>query len=110
MPRIVLTYADVLTAHPDESRLFQGVVVDFEIAPSGAIGSLTLQNAKRGSGRGEQFKWKDIPTSRFVIIGSQIHSINVRYVGVDVQPPTDSTHRFWHHARICWRSFWLEEP
>src|SRR5205807_9531423 len=32
MPRIVLTYADVLTAHPDESRLFQGVVVDFEIA------------------------------------------------------------------------------
>jgi len=99
----------VLTQHGNDSVLYQGVVLDFEISPGGSIESLTLLDAKRGSGRGEQFKWKDIPSNRFTIMGSKIHSINMRYVSLDIQPPKGRA-GVWYHVRKCWRSFWLEEP
>jgi hypothetical protein len=108
LPRAVLPYVDVMTRLPDkdgsQTRLFRGVVVDFEISSSGAIDSLTLRNAVRGSGRGPDFKWKDIPSSRLVIMGSTIHSVNITYLGID--QPSGSRHR----ARIWWRSFIFEEP
>src|SRR5262249_22713221 len=109
-PRQVLSYVDVLTRLPDkdgsQTRLFRGVVIDFEIAPSGSLDSLTLQNAVRGSGRGNEFQWKPIPSSRLIIVGNTIHSINVTYFGVDSADEASRLGRL----RTWLRSFMLEEP
>jgi hypothetical protein len=109
MPRVVLAYIDVLTEHPDGSRLYRGLVVDFEISAGGSIETLTLRDAKRGRGRGGEFTWVDIPSDRFTVMGSTIHSINMTYIGVDDRPP-DRLGRVRYHLRKFARSFLLEEP
>jgi hypothetical protein len=110
LPRVVLSYVDVLTRLPDkdgaQTRLYRGLVVDFEISSSGTIDSLTLKNAVRGSGRGTDFKWKDIPSTRFLIMGSTIHSINVTYLEIDQQDKP----RGLRNIRVWFRRFFLEEP
>jgi hypothetical protein len=114
LSRRVLAYVDVLTEHPGEapenSRLYRGLVVDFEISPTGGLDSLTLRDAKRGSGRRDDFKWKDIPSSRFMIVGSKIHSINVTYIELDEELPRTRWARLGYHARLLLRRFLFEEP
>ena len=110
IPKDVRSYADVLTKLPDEdgshARLFRGVVLDFHISPTGGIETLTLGDAKRGKGRGEAFEWKRIPSNRFVLMGSDIHSINVTYFAMD-DPDHDPSRR--DRWRSWWRSFCLEQ-
>lgn len=111
--RIVMAWVDVLTEHPGEgeerSRLYRGLVSDFEISGDGALASLTLSDATRGKGRGEKFEWKPIPSDRITLMGSTIHSINVTYVQVD-DMPSDAWPRFRHRVRAWFRSFIFEEP
>lgn len=111
MPRVVLAYVDVLTRLSDkegsQTRLYRGLVVDFEISSAGSIDSLTLKNAVRGRGRGDEFEWVDIPSTRLVIMGSTIHSINITYLGID---KSDQARAFGHGFRVWFRSFLLEEP
>lgn len=111
MPRVVLSYVDVLTRLPDkdgsQTRLFRGLVVDFDISPSGTIDSLTLKDALRGSGRGLDFKWVTIPSTKLLVMGSTIHSINVTYLAID-QPA--QSNGFWPRVRIWCRSFMFQEP
>lgn len=111
LPRTVLGYVDVMTRLPDkdgsQTRLFRGLVIDFELSASGTLDSITLTNAVRGSGRGDDFKWKPIPSSRLLIMGSTIHSINITYFAVD-QPAQSNTY---HGKFIAWlKSFALEDP
>ena len=110
LPRVVLAYVDVLTRLPDQdgpqTRLFRGLVVDFEIAPSGALDTLTLKDAVRGKGRGMDFQWVAIPSTRLLIMGSTIHSINVTYLSLDQPRPSSVRARL----RIWFRSFLFEEP
>lgn len=110
LPRVVLAYVDVMTRLPDkegaQTRLFRGLVVDFEISASGALESLTLRNAVRGSDRGDKFYWKDIPSTRLVIMGSTIHSINITYVAVE---PETGPASYGQRARAWFRSFLVEE-
>jgi hypothetical protein len=108
-PRVVVAYVDVLTEHPDGSRLYRGVVVDFEIAPSGALDSLTLQGAKRGRGRGADFDWVDIPSDRLVVLGNKIHSINIAYVGIGQEPATPWL-KVKGALRTYYRSLVFQEP
>jgi hypothetical protein len=107
-PRGVISYVDVMTKLPDrdgsQTRLFRGVILDFQIAPTGGIESLTLGQAKRGKGREKEFRWLEIPSSRLVIMGGDIHSINVTYFTIGEEyPPT-----FGERCRIWCRSFWRE--
>ena len=99
-PRNVLARVDVLAAHPEGSRLYRGLVVDFRIGGDGAIHSLTLRETLRGSGRGRYFKWKTIPSNTLSIMGSMIHSINVTYYAVENMPKPK-----W----VIFRRFFLEE-
>jgi hypothetical protein len=109
----VLAYVDVLTEHPGEaperSRLFRGLVVDFEISSVGGIDSLTLRDSTRGKGRGSEFEWVSIPSSRLIIVGSTIHSINMTYVAIE-EPELRGRARFHQRLRIFARRFFLEEP
>ncbi len=111
LPRNVVSYVDVLTDLPDQdgskTRLFRGLVIDFETSPSGGLESLTLKNAFRGKGRGPDFKWAPIPSSRFLIMGSAIHSINVTYLSIgETDAPTG-----WKVRTLGWlRSFIRGEP
>jgi hypothetical protein len=109
LPRGTISYVDVLTKHPEGSRLYRGLVADFEIATDGKIDSLTLRLARRGSGRGAEFVWKDIPSNTLTVMGSAIHSINVTYYHVDDRP-TKRRDRLAHDLRVCLRSFLFEEP
>jgi len=110
MPRVVLAYVDVLTEHPeDRSRLYRGLVVDFEIAANGDISSLTLHDTQRGKGRGDDFAWRPIPSNRLTIMGSTIHSINVTYIALDEQPQ-HGWRRWLARVRSWWRSFIAQEP
>jgi hypothetical protein len=111
-PRTVLSYVDVMTKLPDmdgdqpvQTRLFRGVVQDFQISTTGGIETLTLRRAKRGKGRGDKFEWKPIPSSRLVLMGSDIHSINVTYFAID--DPDDVS--FADKCRAWWLSWWREE-
>jgi hypothetical protein len=111
-PRYVVSFVDVLTKLPDadgsQTRLFRGVVVDFQINPAGGIETLTLGEAKRGKGRGADFHYKPVPSDRLVLMGSDIHSINITYVTVEPDPDHVPTLR--DRRRLWWRRFWLEEP
>ena len=106
--RDVVSFVDVLTKLPDadgsQTRLFRGVVSDFELSPAGAIEALTLLHARRGKGRGKDFEWREIPSDRFLILGKDIHSINLTYVVIEAQDDPVSAWRRW------WRSFCFEEP
>jgi hypothetical protein len=106
-PRRVLAYVDVMTRLPEEkdgpqTRLYRGLVIDFELSTSGSLESLTLKNAFRGSGRREAFTWKEIPSTRLLIMGSTIHSINITYVGVE------ENLLFGARARLWLKSFFHE--
>ncbi|HWK12197.1 MAG TPA: hypothetical protein VNR64_19200 [Vicinamibacterales bacterium] len=110
-PRDLVAFVDVLTKLPDadgsQTRLFRGVVIDFQISPAGGIETLTLGEAKRGKDRGDAFHWKPIPSDRLVLMGMDIHSINVTYVSVETE--LDHVPTFWDRSRRWWRSFLLEE-
>lgn len=104
-PRTVLPAVNILSTHPDGSRMYKGIVVDFEIAANtGAIQFLILTATYRGKGRGKRFKWIPVPSDRFVIMGSTIHSVNVSYVAVELQKPS----RHWLNTWI--RRFLRQEP
>lgn len=105
-PRVVLAWVDVLTEHPDGSRLYRGLVRQFELGATGSLDSLTLTDATRGRGRGGDFQWISVPSSRLVIMGSKIHSINVTYVTIENQQPLGILAKL----RRWWRSFIFEEP
>lgn len=111
-PRGTIAYVDVMTKLPatdgSPTRLFRGVVLDFQITSGGGIESITLGNAKRGKGRNSEFHWVDIPSSRLVLMGSDIHSINVTYFTVQKDP--DKPPDFRDQCRIWWRSFCREQP
>lgn len=113
LPRGVLGYVDVLTEHPgeppDNSRLYRGLVVDFEISSTGGIESLTLRDSKRGKNRGSDFEWKAIPSSRMIIVGSTIHSINMTYVALE-EPELSGIPRLRDGVRMFIRRFIFEEP
>lgn len=110
LPKDVISYTDVMTRLPDadgsQTRLFRGVVLDFHISPTGGIETLTLGDAKRGQGRRDDFRWKPIPSHRLVLMGRDIHSINVTYVAID---DPDDVPRFRDRWLSWWRSFWLEQ-
>lgn len=95
--RDVVAFVDVLASHPDGSRLYRGIVSEFEISDSGALQQLTLNGATRGKGRGEGFKWAEIPGDGFIILGSCVHSINITYVALGGGKSS------------FWRRFLLEE-
>jgi hypothetical protein len=83
----VLAFVDVLAEHAeDRTRLYRGLVADYDMAPDGKLESLTLKGARRGKGRGKDFKFIPIPSSLLVIMGCKIHSINVTYFNIDDDP------------------------
>jgi hypothetical protein len=114
LPRRVVSYVDVLTTlsgePPDNSRLYRGIVIDFEISSSGGIDSLTLIHALRSSGRGDKFTWKNIPSDRLLIVGTMIHSINLTYFALEEPVPSHKSDRVRHEISSVWRRFVFEEP
>jgi hypothetical protein len=102
-------YADVLAEHPGEkSRLYRGLVEDFELAKDGSIKALTLTDADRGKGRGDDFKWIPIPGDQLIIMGERIHSINMRYVHIEARSVYPD--RKLLGTRLFLRSLFLQEP
>jgi hypothetical protein len=90
LPSSVVSYVDILAEHAeDKTRLYRGAVVDYDMAADGKLESICLRGAKRGKGRGDQFKWEDIPSDYFMIMGCKIHSINVTYYEVEEVPDGD---------------------
>jgi len=87
----------------DGSRLYRGVVINFQPSDSGGLQLLTLSVVKRGTGRGQDFVWLDVPGDELMLLGSCIHSINLTYVDVPGVPTETSFAGFW-------RRFWLDEP
>jgi hypothetical protein len=105
--RVDYTIADVLTTLPSDadggSRLFRGVVSHFEPSNSGGLQLLMLSPAYRGKLRDEHFHWVDIPGDEMVLLGSNIHSINVAYL--EFEPNRDES-----AFRAFSRRFFTEEP
>lgn len=99
--RNLLLHADVLT----RTALYQGVVQDKVLGVNGALNSLTLAQPRRFLR--EEYKeaqaadkhvsakgyWRDIPGNLFVIVGSEIANVNLRYVsatsGIAAHEPTE---------------------
>jgi len=110
LPRRVIPEADVLVSHPgtEGSRLYAGTVLGFEVTSTGDIKELVLGTTSRHKGRGEEAKLAEIPGARFIVIGSTIHSINMRYSAPD--PPADRNARRRYDLASWWRSFRFEEP
>jgi hypothetical protein len=109
IPRAVLPWVDVVVTHPEEgSRIYTGVVSSFEVSRDGDIKELVLGGAHRGKGRGRNFKWVDLKSDKFVILGNTIHSINLRYLGID--PPAEKWKRIRRQIRGFFRSLLLAEP
>ena len=89
LPRDVLAWVYILASHAeDKTRLYRGLVSDYDMGSDGKLESIILFGAKRGKRRGDAFEWVDIPGDLFVVLGSTIHSINVEYWGVDDSPDT----------------------
>ncbi len=105
LPRQVLPIADVLVEHEGTSRLYQGIVVEFEVDRDGDLREIILREAKRYrpvvSGETES-PWKAIPGYHFVLPASRIENINLRYVSIE-HPPSGRI-RGWLH------SFWIQDP
>ena len=78
----LVPHADVLTSHPDGSRLYRGAVKGFDVNRDGTLSRVVLTNAERGAARDAAFEWKPIPGDSLVLMGSHIHSINMRYVTI----------------------------
>ncbi len=109
-PRTLLPYADVLSAHPSEgSRLYRGLVEQLSFTADGEIKELVLTNAFRGKGRGPEFQWKEIPSNQFMLLGRNLHSVNMRYfeIAAEVSGRLSRTSRW---LRGVLRSFLFEEP
>lgn len=89
LPKTVLAFVDILCEHAeDKTRIYRGLVTDFDMTPDGKLESLILRGTKRGKGRGKDFEWSAIPSDHFVVMGSTIHSINVTYF--EVHPAQES--------------------
>lgn len=112
--RLKIPVADVLVEHPaDGSRLYAGIVAGFESTEDGKIDQLLLVATQRHSGRGPATTLKDIPGDLFVIVGSTIHSINMRYEDAKDLGMTHPVSRWQNclaHARAMLRAFCFEEP
>lgn len=109
-PRKVLPHADILAGHPSEgSRLYRGIVTQFSFTTDGEIKELVLADAHRGKGRTSEFEWKRIPSNQFVLLGRNIHSVNMRYFGIRPEQP-NWPRRLWRWVVDRGRSFVLEEP
>ena len=101
--RRTAVYLDILTK---SDKLYQGALLDKALAADGTLVSVILGSPKRfdragylkakeaAGGYTEQAPfWKDIPTKMFVVMASDINTINIRYVSraADVVPlKTDS--------------------
>ncbi len=87
-PWFTLVYADVLTVLPEGNTiLYRGIVEGFEVSSDNIeISNIALIDAERGNGkRGDEFEWKNIPGEKIVLFGSNIQSINLTYIPVDVK-------------------------
>lgn len=83
----MLAFVYILVSHAEEkTRLYRGLVADYDMGHDGKLESIIPRGAMRGQGRGDAFTWVEIPGDMFVILGSAIHSINVEYWGVDDSP------------------------
>jgi hypothetical protein len=90
LPRDVLAWVYILVEHAeDKTRLYRGLVVDYDMGSDGKLDSIILRGAKRGKGRRGDFGWIDIPGDLFVVLGSTIHSINVEYWRVEDSPDSE---------------------
>ena len=87
--RSLSIHIDILTK---SDKLYQGAFADKALAGDGSLVSITLANPKRfdrpayqrakdrdPDAKSEAF-WKEIPTNMFLIMGSEIHTINLRYL------------------------------
>lgn len=102
MPPTSISVADIMATLPgDSTRLYRGVVDSFQLSSSGGLELIKLKDAKRGKGRGEEFRWVPIPGSGIMLLGHCIHSINVTYVALD-DPDFNPRHSLL-------RRFFLEE-
>jgi len=87
LPPGALAWVDVLAEHSeDRTRLYRGLVFDYDMVPDGKLESITLNGARRGRGRGDTFEWIAIPSSHLVVMGCKIHSINVTYHDINDEP------------------------
>ncbi|MBI2407512.1 MAG: hypothetical protein HYV19_04335 [Gemmatimonadetes bacterium] len=115
MPDGCLPYADVMVEQAGETKLYQGMVHEFEPNGSGELGRLHLGDAHRGEGRSGAFEWKRIPGQVLVIAGPCIRSINMRYLGIESsEPASDAAVPWWQRGWrgiVKWtRRFLFEEP
>lgn len=111
LPRTVATQADIMAEMPgEESRLYRGYIVGFEVNRDGEMQRLVLDEVERGSGRGDDFTWKSIPGDAFVLLGSEIHSVNLTYWDITGEPPGKWWRRAWEAKKAWWKSFLLQEP
>ena len=87
LPEDALAWVFILVEHAEDStRLYRGLVADYEMGADGKLDSVILRGAMRGKGRGSKFEWIPIPGHRFVVLGKTIHSINVEYWRVEDSP------------------------
>ena len=87
LPPDALAWVYILVEHAeDRTRLYRGLVWDYDMGSDGKLESIILLGAMRGKGRGATFDWIPIPGDRFVVLGKTIHSINVEYWRVDASP------------------------
>jgi hypothetical protein len=82
-------HVDVMTKM---NILYQGRLADKTLGPDGSLVSITLADpqrfvrpayldAKKADPKTDRLQfWKPIPTNMFIIMGSEIHSMNLRYV------------------------------
>ncbi len=86
----VLAYVDILVEHAeDKTRLYRGLVSDYDMAADGKLESITLIGASRAKGRGDEFRWMPMPSDHLVILGCKVHSINVTYFDLHTHPDED---------------------
>jgi hypothetical protein len=106
-PRQVLPYADILVELPGEGcRLYRGIVTALEPTDDGQVNALYLEDVSRGKGRGAKFRWVEVPSNQFLVLGSTIHSINMRYFGVESERDAGK----WGRLKAVWRSLVFEDP
>jgi hypothetical protein len=91
LPPDALAFVYILTEHAeDKTRLYRGLVADYDLTSDGNLDSIILRGAMRGKGRGSVFVWVPIPGDLFVVSGRAIHSINVEYWRIDDAPDTEA--------------------
>jgi len=94
LPSDALAWVYILTEHAEEkTRLYRGLVADYELGADGKLESIILRGAMRGKNRGQQFAWVAIPGDLFIVSGRAIHSINVEYWRIDDDPDSSALDR-----------------